>query len=240
VISTRLLLSWLPFSKDIIMRSSILIKKAISCLPNKDREIVEALEAIYEKVKLQEVLFKRTNNQAISLYIFETSDNKVKIGISANPLERIARLATGGGFHVTRSYVSQPMKGVRSAENQLLKSCTTINGEYVSDSFDEVVRRFESSNGPIQNRNFKLEYEFNSNDGPLYCSNGFKYKSILKAAKAFHVSPKEIHTAAMTFHPIKGHLFQSSIFSQYTEGKEQHYKKTIEANEIQKALRGRG
>ena len=220
------------------MRSSILIKKAIGYLPNKDKEIVEALEAIYEKVRQQEILFKRTNNQpSISLYIFETSDDKVKIGISVNPLERIARLCTGGGFHTTRVYVSQPMRHARSAENQLLKSCNNINGEYVSDSFEEVVRRFEGANGCIQNRSFKLEYEFNANDGPVFCSNGFKYKSILKAAKSLNVSPKEIHTAVMTFQPIKSHLFQSSTFPQYIEGKERHYKKIIEANEIQKALR---
>jgi hypothetical protein len=84
------------------------------------------------------------------LYIIGTTDNKVKIGISNNPIDRLTQLESAGGF-TTKHFLFFSLDNPSEIEIKLHESfsesrCTTTTGvvtEWFTIQFDQVVTRLQ-------------------------------------------------------------------------------------------------
>lgn len=82
-----------------------------------------------------------------SVYVIESSDKRVKIGISKDPKKRIRSLSTSGGFDVVNSFISS--KTILARECEIAShnnfSAFRVGGEWFDIDFNEAVN-FVSEN----------------------------------------------------------------------------------------------
>jgi hypothetical protein len=151
---------------------------------------------------------KTINNQEQCLYIIETSDSFVRVGVAGNPFRKLREFISNKGLIVTKYYVTNLMINCERKERNLLKEFKDfhmIDGS-LSAPFENVVSRFEELNGSnLKNQDFQLTYRFfRGYKKPVWGSDGKQYKSIASFAKAFQVTHETALEALNSGMPIKG------------------------------------